>query len=128
MNRVLILGLAVLFMATNLPAADFTNYKDLSDDEIIIHSTGKHEMRMDDEAVEKAKEWEYLDANGKPSTEKQEALYDFIEEHRASSYETMLNPLFVAGLVESDKMVTRTYSGRINGLRFGPEKADEDHQ
>ena len=126
MNRVLILCLAVLFLTTTLPADEFTNFKNLSDDEVIIHSTGKHEMRMDDEAVKKTKEWDFLDSNGKPSTEKQEALYDYIEEHRASSYQTMLNPLFVAGLVDSGTLVSRTYSGRINGLRFGPEKEDED--
>lgn len=127
MNKVIILCLAVSFAAAQLAAADFTNYKGLTDDEVLINPTGKREMRMDEEAVQEAKQWDFV-TNGKPDPAKQQELYGFIEEHRRSTYQTMVNPLFAADLVAKDKMVTRSYSGRINGLRFGPDKSDEDLQ
>ncbi len=128
MNRVLICCLAVLFCGTMLMADEFSNYKNLSDDEVIIFPTGKHEMRMDDDAVKEAKKWDFLDSSGNPSTEKQQELYDFIKEHRQTSYKTVINPLFVSGLVDAGNIVSTSYTGRIDGLKFGPEKSDDELQ
>lgn len=127
-RRVLMGGLALLVLAGTVPAmaAEFTNYGGLGAGEVLISASGKPEMRVDEEARKKIQRWKYTDAAGNVSDQKRQDLIAFIGEERKTTYLTMLNPIFAAGLVTKDQIVRKTFSGDPNGLKIGAEATDDE--
>ena len=126
MRRICVFFMLAMFLTTVVAAADFSNFGDLGEDEVIVTSSGTRMMKMPEEAESEASNWDFVDSAGNLSQSKLDELYAYIEEHRASSYQTMLVPILAAGLVDSDVLAAATDSTHPSDLRIGADKSDEE--